>query len=358
VLRNLFYALAVAGFIGLPGCGEDAAITVQSAGLEDSAGGYTEGDRRIRREGSQEGAMAQGPDAQGIIPEANEPSSVTSPTAPPNESLGQTPTLSTAADVPSIGAPDGPVEDSEAPSGADSGADSGQAVGDSLPGSGSVGNPAPPISSVTDVLASCATGNRSTRTVQVIFEESTSTCSYGTDGNRTRRDGVVRARAEKYVSIEIPNSELVCGISLSSQTQQIKFDDEIFLTFNDIILLSSYNYNNRFQSYANSEDADAFLFDWPRLIGGFNPGPASPVNEYCLGQGQPGAFCTIPQTQSTGAFQLQLSDRESALLGYSANVNSQAKVGFVITGDDDSSDCKHSRISLDVEITTVPAQGN
>lgn len=210
------------------------------------------------------------------------------------------------------------------------------------------------MSSISDVLTLCSTGVKTKRTVQVVFEENTNSCAWGSDGNLAAKDGIVRARREQFFNLDMPDNALICDIGISSANQQISFDDELLLTFNDIVLLSSYDYTDRFASYQNAENVTSFLYDWPSLIGGFNPGPNSPDKEYCLGSGQPGAYCTIPKTQSVGAFGLALSQRESALLGYSAKLNKAAEVGLIVTGDNDSgTDCKHSRLAIDVEITTI-----
>lgn len=315
---------------GLSACGEDAAMSVESAGFSGRTGQSAEFDSRTMGQASQT-----------VDDSVNNTldSPLNSPTSSPLDAPSDATTASedeTNTEIP---------VDPEEPSFADN-----DPTPDPLPSEA-------PIESVGDVLARCDGANVSTRTVQVIFEEQTETCAWGVQGNRSTRDGVVRARAEKFVDLPLNQNELICSVGLSSTTQQITFDDELFLTFNGIVLLSSYDYNDRFPSYENNENVTSYLFDWDRLIGGFNPGPNSPAQEYCLGSGEPGAFCSIPKTQSVGSFALALSDRDSALLGYSAKKNQEAKVGLVVTGDNDSStDCKHSRMVIDVTISSVPTR--
>ena len=206
---------------------------------------------------------------------------------------------------------------------------------------------------VDDVLDACTSGTKVTRTVKVEFAENTGTCAFGTAGNSSRLDGKVRARLEKYVNIALPENDLICDVRISSANQSLKFDDEIFLTFNNIILLSSYNYNNRFSVVSGAAETPAYQYSWQKLIGGFNPGQQHADGGYCLGEGQLGSSCNIPVTQTVGNFALELGQRESAFLGLSAASSKQAKVGFIVTGDNDSSDCKHSKISVDVHLTSA-----
>jgi hypothetical protein len=124
---------------------------------------------------------------------------------------------------------------------------------------------------VDDVLDACTAGTKVTRTVKVEFAENTGTCAFGSAGNSSRLDGKVRARLEKYVNIALPENDLICDVRISSASQSLKFDDEIFLTFNDIILLSSYNYNNRFSVVSGAAETPAYQYSWQKLIGGFNP---------------------------------------------------------------------------------------
>lgn len=210
-----------------------------------------------------------------------------------------------------------------------------------------------PVASVKEVLASCSSGQRSKRTIQVVFEATTGACQWGQNGNLSARDGVVRARFEQKVELGLPTGELVCEVGITSPSQNIIFDDELLLTFNDIVLLSSFDYTPRLPRNPESPEVESFLYDWGKLLGGVNPG-GSDTPPYCLGAGQPGALCTIPQTQTVGSFALALSPRESALLGFSAKTKNTAQVGLIVTGDNDTSqDCKHSRLVLDVTLSTV-----
>ncbi len=156
------------------------------------------------------------------------------------------------------------------------------------------------------------------------------------------------------MSIALPENDLICDVRISSAAQSLKFDDEIFLTFKDIVLLSSYNYNNRFSVVSGAAETPAYQYSWQKLIGGFNPGQQYADGGYCLGEGQLGSSCNIPVTQTVGNFALELGQRESAFLGLSAASSKQAKLGFIIvTGDNDTTDCKHSKISVNVHLTSA-----
>lgn len=209
------------------------------------------------------------------------------------------------------------------------------------------------VETVEDVVDYCASGLAQSRTVRLVFEEKNDQCSWGQDGNSSKKDRVVRARSEEYFSIEWSENELLCDLAVSSPLQSLRFDDELFVTFNDVILLSSYNYNERFQSALPESGQEAFRYDWQDLRGGYNAGTTNYDSTYCLGEGAPGADCQVPNSQTTGAFSLTLAEESSALLSLSALETRRADVGLIVTGDNDSSDCKHTQIILDVQISTV-----
>ncbi len=210
-------------------------------------------------------------------------------------------------------------------------------------------SPEPEPAPEQEIAALCASNRLRTRTIPVVFAEQNGGCQWGQNGNLGARDGIVRARLEQSFELELRRNETLCGFSINSPEQQISFDDEMTLTFNDQVLMSSYNYNDLYQ-----EQDGLFEYSWTRIIDAFNPGPATPVNPYCLGNsaGSP-ATCTVPQTQISGIFSLAVPELESLKLSRIASEQNRAQLGLIITGDDDSADCSHSEISMTVEVKYV-----
>lgn len=206
-----------------------------------------------------------------------------------------------------------------------------------------------PLANPTDLAALCATLPRKSRVVPVSFAESQGKCPWSVGNNLPAKDGIVRARREESHSLETNEKEAICSIKVNSTQQQIKFDDELILTFNDVVLLSSYDYSKRYPQ----EDGMP-VYRWDGLKNAFNPGPATPFTPFCIGSpNDPKPACTVPKTETTGLFKLDVPADISAKLSTKALAEKRATIGLVVTGDDDSADCNHSEIKLDIELEYV-----
>lgn len=222
-----------------------------------------------------------------------------------------------------------------------------------LPGAG---NDSPEIIDVTaeiltlsDIRDLCRSMPHQTKVIDVVFPARNAGCLWNQGGNLGPVDGIVQARSEEIVSLELEETETLCGIRFESPAQEIIFDDELFLTFNDAILLSSYNYNAHF-----SLQDGFYMYAWEALIGGFNPGTYLPSESYCLGTGTPApSVCEIPVTDTRGRFLLDVATEEAEKLSLLSKQQRRADIGLIITGDNDKKDCSHSEITVQVELTTV-----
>ncbi len=195
----------------------------------------------------------------------------------------------------------------------------------------------------------CMSKPATLKSIEITFPAYTEGCAWEQGDNLDPVDGVARARVEEYVPLELAQDETLCGVAFSSDQQQIYFDDELLLTFNDAILMSSYNYNDRFTT-----DNGLVFYNWPGLIDGFNPGKYKSTASYCIGDRNgtdPG--CQVPITNTTGQFQLTVAQSDAEKLSLLAKQEGRADVGLVITGDNDSNDCKHSEIRVTVDVMTV-----
>lgn len=207
--------------------------------------------------------------------------------------------------------------------------------------------PTPPPVEPAELCSSAAV---QTRTVSIVFEERRSSCPWSVGDNLSARDGVVRSRIEDVRSLGLESGSTLCGLAISSKVQDIQFDDEIILTFNDRILMASYDYTSLF-----SQADGHFQYSWSQLSGAFNPGPSTPWKPYCLGGITDGieSSCKVPKTQTVGSFELKVPLEDSFKLSGVAKEQGKAQIGLIVTGDDDSGDCSHSEISLEVEMRYV-----
>ena len=147
---------------------------------------------------------------------------------------------------------------------------------------------------------------------QVIsFAQPQDTCAWGTDavpnmGNLGKKDGRVSARYQQDDLLKVPDNALLCSLNLDfvpdgSAGQQMYYDDEIFMTFNDVILAASQSYDTAFTK------KDGFMvYDWSKLVGkkyGHDLFPA-----YCVGADQGQGECFIPPTETNGLMKVNFSD--------------------------------------------------
>lgn len=202
---------------------------------------------------------------------------------------------------------------------------------------------------LSDINDLCSTTPRQTKVHEVVFPARNEGCFWGQEGNLDPFDGIVHARSEEIVSLNLNEAETLCSIRLESPAQEIIFDDELFLTFNDAILLSSYNYNAHF-----SLRDGLYIYSWEAMIGGFNPGPYSSSESYCVGDGNSVAsICEIPVTDTIGRFFIDVVNEEAEKLSLLSKQQKRADIGLIVTGDDDEKDCSHSEIRVSIELTTV-----
>lgn len=158
--------------------------------------------------------------------------------------------------------------------------------------------------------------------------------------------------------LDLPAGALVCGSRISSPTARWKYDDEIVLTMNGVVLLTSQ------KRYLRDGDKDrmarvggGYAFDWDTLAkANFKNDHAKPEERYCYG-GSRAVSCEIPVTQEEGAVKLDLPTKALAPLALKAHEDKKFEFKLWVTGDNEPKiDCKHSGITLggEVEYVVVP----
>lgn len=213
-----------------------------------------------------------------------------------------------------------------------------------LPGSGGSDDP---LSPELELINLCRAENTETVTHTIVFDDNgldTFGCPWGEGDNGDISDGVLTARVEEISDIPLEAGKTLCGFSINSNVETLNYDDELLLTFNDAIVLSSHNYNARFEQI--EELSGVFLYEWPQLLGGMNPGPDEEPNPYCLGE----TACEIPRTSQPGRFALELTGEDGLKMARLAQLQNRAQLKLITTGDDETTDCRHSPITLDLEV--------
>jgi hypothetical protein len=224
-----------------------------------------------------------------------------------------------------------------------------------------IDNPNPPTTSdpssappmgVNNLVKSCAdaksSGKLRSYSSEVLFEDPKKTCDWGLNGNLKIRDGYAQARAEQYLTIDLPPGATVCNINLENVNQQNFFyDDNIILTLNDYILASTTNFSRHFTT-----SNGFYKYDWTSLVGKSAQNGASdttPEQQYCAGKSQGLAQCLFPATETVGTIDLQFDERVIQTILGMTNPN-QMKLGMITTGDNDSTDCQHVPVRLSINV--------
>ena len=207
--------------------------------------------------------------------------------------------------------------------------------------------------SASDVAQTCQHNSPQHSEQTVTFEQSTTACEWGTNGNlvlpdgKVILDGTIMARREERATLPLPEVAVLCNIEVSSPQQQIRFDDEILLLLGNQLLASSAQYQ-----MALTNDAGFYLYDWSKIAGQsyvnnspYYSGKASP---FCLGQAEGLSQCTIPRTETLGNIEMRFSPALIYILSARLGSEGPRELALITTGDNDPTDCQHSNLSLKV----------
>ena len=190
-------------------------------------------------------------------------------------------------------------------------------------------------------------------TFDIHFDERRPSCEWDTNDNIGARDGYLTARTRESHAIPVDLSRQICGITFDFDPdrsgQSLAYDDELFLLFNDVVLLSS---DTRQVARLDEKDGLRF-FDWEALVG--SPIDfSSSVPHYCLGQAEGLSTCEVPDAHITGEVQLDLEPELMRTLGDYAVDIGEANFDLVTIGDNDpENDCFHTPFSLSITIHSV-----
>ena len=210
------------------------------------------------------------------------------------------------------------------------------------------------IETADDIRTACEDYEPEDVDLSVTFEELDDGCPFGEDDNLPAENGVFTARIEQYAALELPEGGVICDLEFDftgldpSFEQEMEYDDNFLMTFNDVVLATSYA-----PLIDEFEEEDGLPFyDWSRMEGEdleFD----DDIPTWCLGEETGDSECTIPppETDSTMAvsFGGELVDK-LALVAVDAN---KFEFGFVSMGDNDDTDCSHSDFTFTVNAPVV-----
>lgn len=174
------------------------------------------------------------------------------------------------------------------------------------------------------------------------FEDPGQVCNWENDGNLGRRDQWHQGRIEQKLAVNLPAGSTLCHVKLDFPQQRFRFDDHFWFTFNDVILAASLDYRDRF-GVTNGLS----LFSWSKIVGTF--WDASREGVWCLA----GASCAWPKTDTEGSISMNFRNGTYYAVTARDRARTQHEFSFVTVGDNDSTDCQHRPVSLNVTLQYV-----
>ncbi len=187
-------------------------------------------------------------------------------------------------------------------------------------------------------------------------------------GNGSRKDGKIRARDEQVFKANLPANAIICDLNFNFPLQAMKYDDEIFLTVNNYVIMSSQNYSaaSGAADYANGFKTNALglmEYKWLAPNGLYNLRYGQQITpKYCLGVNPLDPLyndkCSLPPTDTLGQIKLDIPSTEIIKLALAKPLgeeSTQATIdfGFITTGDNDNGDCEHSAYSFEVSVQYI-----
>lgn len=199
----------------------------------------------------------------------------------------------------------------------------------------------PPDTALVQEACAATTGHRA-QNVNYFFLKPLNTCEWGKDGNLEIRNGFFQGRIEQEQPLMLESGAIICDIKFSFQKQQFLYDDHFIVSFNDAIIASSYNFQDRLtRSY------DLLRYDWSKIAG--MKWNVSMEGTLCAAGGQ----CSWPKTDLDGTISMDYpSILFQRLMAEDIDRNSHS-IKFISIGDNDDKDCEHSDVNFSLKVDYV-----
>lgn len=190
---------------------------------------------------------------------------------------------------------------------------------------------------------------RKTASFSVVLGPTLPPCLFGIPPNLPAINGFVTARKERtYPLTQLPPAAEICSLTMESVPGPLSYDDGLFLTLNDAVLMASHL--NLYWHFPMMTQGFR-RFDWPALRGkSYLTNDNIPT---CLDAGKPGAQCFVPPTESSGQIRLKFLDSSIQKVSrWAASKGEPLALKLVVTGDDNpEKDCRTSPIVMNVTAT-------
>jgi len=170
-----------------------------------------------------------------------------------------------------------------------------------------------------------------TRTVIKRNDGASTRCPWNDRDNLGTQNSTMTARLEMSFPIQIPENHHICSMSADAGTQQIRYDDHLFLSINQYVIMGSIDYIKHLPI-----DVNGFpMYQWTALKG--RESVSSKADRgYCAN----GVTCSLPQSEEVGSFSFSINPERSRAL-FSKLKSSDLQFRITLTGDDNpDSDCR------------------
>lgn len=211
------------------------------------------------------------------------------------------------------------------------------------------------INSAEDVERACEENDPISVRLEVEFPATEPGCPWGEGDNLDSAQGVITARIEQTVTLDLPEDAIVCDIAFDflgpsgGVGTPMEYDDNFWFTFNDVVLAGSYG---PMVDEFGTEDGLP-VYSWADIAGyAFEFDDAVPT--FCLGEEDSLAICNIPPPETDGIMSLQFAESLVNTLSFTAVESGRYDFGFVTMGDNDADlDCAHETFTFAVDVPYV-----
>ncbi len=77
-------------------------------------------------------------------------------------------------------------------------------------------------------------------------------CEFEKNDNLSRKNEILRARREEFVDLPLQGMTRLCNMKFDAPQQVMRFDDEIMITLNNLVVAASQDYSTRSKNLNDS----------------------------------------------------------------------------------------------------------
>lgn len=167
-------------------------------------------------------------------------------------------------------------------------------------------------------------------------------CSWGQGGNLERLNEFMQARESQSRSVSLPKDAVLCSFNIQSKTNQIHYDDFLYFTMDEYVLVGS---NGHFVEMLEKSN-DLHVWNWDSIKGK----PWTQTQAYCV---EGSTSCVVPPHDVPGALQVTMPELVTSKLAIKLLEQEQIDFSLIATGDNDNGDCFHTEVNLEVDMEYV-----